>query len=349
MGRMNVAVVMGGISTEHEISLMSGTNVCNAIPRERFNVKPVIIEKNGQWNVWSGWLSNREIFEKFPPNHAQLSPVDALSKLLKGNVDVVFLALHGPGGEDGVIQGFFETAGLPYTGSGVLGNAVGMDKILTKQILLQEGLATPKYIKEDSIEILENCMTFSDRVESELGFPCVPKISNQGSSKNVGIAKDRQQLESLLLEFARSGDEVLVEEFISGRELTCAVIDKPGERNSLALPPTELVPISSDWFDLHAKYTPGATDEITPARITPEETAEVQSIALKCHKVLHCGGMSRTDMMMKDGKFYVLEINTIPGLTATSLIPQAAAVEGISFPELLEIQLLWALEKRCKS
>lgn len=342
--KTRVAVVMGGISTEYEISIVSGTNVCNVLPRERILVRPVVINKDATWRV-GDWLSDDEKYAGLGDEIAAQHPAHALASLVDDGIDVAFIALHGPGGEDGTIQGFFQTAGIAHTGSGVLGNAVGMDKIITKSIVAANGFDTAKHIAAMSAEILKDVSAFAARVEDELGLPCVVKISNEGSSRNIDIPQDRAALEKALASIAAAGGEMLIEEFIKGREVTCAVIDKPGEDYSIALPPTELVPKSNTWFDYHAKYTDGATDEITPARITSEETAEVQRIALAVHKAVHCGGMSRTDMMMRNGRFYVIEINTIPGLTGNSLIPQAAAAAGISFPELLEIQVRWALQR----
>lgn len=337
---------MGGTSTEHDVSLNSGKNVCNALDKDKFNVKPVIIDKAGHWQVSPTWMKKDHDFSGFPPGVQNHTASSALSLLFSRGVDIVFIALHGPGGEDGLVQGFFETARMPYTGSGVLGNAVGMDKILSKMVYLQNGILTPGYLRKKSNEVTSNINPIVAEIILKLGLPCVPKVSNQGSSHNVGIALTEEQLQKMLLEFSQNGEEVLIEEFIQGTELTCAVINKPAEEESIALPPTELVPVTSEFFDYHAKYTPGATDEITPARISPEVTRQVQQVAVRCHDLLHCGGMSRTDMMLRGDELFVIETNTIPGLTKTSLIPQAAAVVGIDFPELLEIQIMWALEQR---
>ena len=303
--KTRVAVVMGGISTEHEISILSGTNVCSGLSREKFQVRPVVIERDGRWRL-GAWLKKEAFFE-LDPGVPALHPADALKFLVDDGLDVAFIALHGPGGEDGVIQGFLQTAGVPYTGSSVLGNAVGMDKIITKHIVAANGFNVARHVAAMSTDILDDVPGFADRIEKEIGLPCVVKISNEGSSRNIEIPRKRDELEDALSSIAAVGGELLIEEFIKGREITCSVIDKPaGGGNSIALPPTELVPKSNSWFDYHAKYTPGATDEITPAPISAEETAEVQRIALACHEVVHCGGMSRTDMMMRDGRFYVL-------------------------------------------
>ena len=341
---IRVAVVMGGVSSEREISLLSGREVCNHLPRARFRVKPVEITAGNRWLLYPGWLEGA--FDGMPGGIEEVDAGQALSALFAERVDVAFIALHGPGGEDGVIQGFFETAGIPYTGSGVPGNAVGMDKILSKQIFLQAGIPTPPFLHAASADILHDVGSFVARAEERFGYPCVAKVGNQGSSHNMGIAADRAALAGLLEGIAAAGEHTLVEEYLEGRELTCAVIERPGGGGPQPLPPTELVPLESEFFDYHAKYTPGAADEITPARIDAEATAAVQELAVRCHLALRCGGMSRTDMIKRGGELFVLEINTIPGMTSGSLIPQAAEVAGISFPEFLEMQTLWALEKR---
>jgi D-alanine-D-alanine ligase len=343
--KIRVAVVMGGASSEHDISLESGRNVCNGLPSGRFLIKPVVISHENRWLLFPVWLEGE--YGGMPPGTGPLDAGKALAELITAGVEVAFIAMHGPGGEDGVIQGFFQTAGIPYTGSGVLGNAIGMDKVISKRVLMQVGIPTAQFLAVDSDDLLKNLDGFVSEAGKKLGFPCVAKISNEGSSHNMGIAADAGELRGLLKRIATPGKPVLVEQFISGRELTCAVIERAEWEKPRALPPTELVPKTSKFFDYEAKYTPGATDEITPAPISGELTARVQEIALRCHIELRCGGMSRTDMIMRDdGELYVLEINTIPGLTGTSLIPQAAAVAGIGFSELLELQVDWALSRK---
>lgn len=342
-----VAVVMGGVSSEHEVSLGSGANVCNGLPRERHAVKPVVIMPDNRWLLYPGWLDAGEKYESMPETVEPLDPGAALARLVAEGVECCFIALHGPGGEDGVIQGFFQTAGLAYTGSGVLGNAVGMDKIVSKRLARQLDIATAEFTVVRAEEVMEDPKAFAEAAVERLGLPCVAKVSNEGSSHNMGIAADAAELAELLGRISKPGRRLLLEEYLRGRELTCAVIDRVGWQVPRALPPTELVPITSDYFDYEAKYTPGATDEITPARIDGETTARVQTIALRCHGEFGCGGMSRTDMILgEDGVLYFLEINTIPGLTSTSLIPQAAKVAGIGFSELLEIQVEWAVAQR---
>ena len=338
---------MGGISSEHDVSLNSGANVCNSLPRERYAVKPLVITTDNRWQLYPGWLTEGEVYERMPETVESLDPGAALARLVAEEVECCFIALHGPGGEDGVIQGFFQTADIAYTGSGVLGNAVGMDKIISKRLARQLDIPTAEFIVASADEIAKDPDAFASDAIARLGLPCVAKVSNEGSSHNMGIAADAAELAELLRRISRPGKRVLLEEYLRGRELTCAVIDRVGWQGPRALPPTELVPITSSYFDYEAKYTPGATDEITPARVDGETTARVQTIALRCHSEFGCGGMSRTDMILgEDGVLYFLETNTIPGLTSTSLIPQAAKVAGIGFSELLEIQVEWAIAQR---
>jgi D-alanine-D-alanine ligase len=337
---------MGGVSTEHEISLKSGINVANALNGDPYTVVPVVLARDGNWHVPEKPLDSGEtvVAEQLTALPARYA-ADALQRFAELSVDVAFIALHGKGGEDGQIQGFLKTAGIPFTGSDVLGNAVCMDKILTKRILEQSGVPVAKDVVVPTRVIPCDMVLFVDRIIRDIGFPCVVKISNQGSSHNVAIARDGAELTKALGDFKDAGEEILVEEFIKGRELTCAVIDSHEHGRAFALPPTELRPVESEWFDYHAKYTPGATDEITPAPIDESTTGLVQQLASRCHKLLHCSGMSRTDMFLRDNDLYVIEINTVPGLTETSLIPQAAAAAGIKFRQLLDIQIRWALEQ----
>jgi len=343
--KIRVAVVMGGISSEHDVSLESGKNVCNSLSKERFSVKPIAISRDNGWLLYPGWLQSD--YQRMPAEVEPVNGGEALAEMVAARIDVVFIAMHGPGGEDGVIQGFFQTAGFPYTGSGVLGNAVGMDKVTAKRVMLQVGIPTAPFLVIDSVDLLKDVDGFVDRAAKSLGFPCVAKVSNEGSSHNMGIAADNGELKRLLQRIAAPGKLIITEQYVRGRELTCAVLERVGWEKPRPLPPTELVPKTSEFFDYEAKYTPGATDEITPARISGEDTARVQEIALRCHIEMRCGGMSRTDMILRDdGELFVLEINTIPGLTSTSLIPQAAAVAGIGFSELLEIQVEWAMSQQ---
>jgi len=235
---------------------------------------------------------------------------------IKSAADVVFIAMHGEFGEDGTVQKILDDIKALYTGSGFKASALGMDKIRSRQIFKSIGLAVPE---------------FTD------SFPAVVKPVDRGSSVGVSIVKKRKDLRAAVEKAKKYSKNVIAEEFIEGTELTCGVLDD-GKNNLTPLLPTEIVPKMGEFFDYASKYTESGSEEITPARVPPKILKECQDIALRAHTALGCSGFSRTDMIWRksDGKIYILEINTIPGLTRQSLFPKAAKATGISFPKLLD-------------
>ncbi|MDX1933570.1 MAG: D-alanine--D-alanine ligase [Capsulimonadales bacterium] len=340
--KRRVAVLMGGRSAERDVSLATGLQVLNALDPDRYEVYAL--------DTASG--------ERFLPAEmnrpvAQLTavdgrPVNALTALptvaLAERPNVVFIALHGPGGEDGSVQGFLETLGIPYTGSGVLASALAMDKMRCKIFLGTENIVTPPglVLTRDDAPRLRRA---GNEVARNLGFPVVVKPSRQGSTYGCTVATDAETLTDALTEAFRYDDTVLVEQRIFGTEITVAVL---GNREPFALPVVEIVP-PDGFFDYQSKYSQDeavAAREIVPARIDEEIAREAQEIAVRCHRLLGCRGMSRTDMFVTDyGEVITLEINTIPGMTVTSLLPKAAAAAGIPFPELMDRLIAYAVEK----
>jgi D-alanine-D-alanine ligase len=313
---------MGGISSEHDVSMNSGAMVAGSLDRAKYEVTPVIIAQNGTW--------------KFPGEQPR-PIVEALPRLQLVEPDCVFLALHGPFGEDGRLQGMLDLLGIPYVGAGCAASALAIDKIRSKALVAQAGIRVAKQV------VLERGFWDSDpdtvlkRVKKELGFPCVIKSPCQGSSIGMAIPKNPQEFRDGLLEVLSFDQVVLIEEFLSGTEVTCSVLDiEPGAKPR-ALPVTEISPISSAFFDYYAKYTAGACEEITPARISETATQNVQEMAVRVHELVGCRGLSRSDMILEGDDPVWIEINTIPGMTETSLFPQAAAAVGISFPEVIEM------------
>lgn len=307
MGRLRVAVLMGGTSAEREVSLQSGRNIVAALDPEKYAVIPVEVS---QW---------RE--------------TDVLGTL--AGVDLVFIALHGPYGEDGTVQGLLELLDVPYTGSGVLSSALAMDKIRSRQIFQWHGIPVPRYVSFHEEEWRMAPQALLDQVASAVGFPCVVKPSDQGSSIGVSIVRDPSGLSPALAEAFRYSRAVLVEERIAGTEITCGILDDPQTGRPEALPLVEIVP-RREFFDYEAKYTPGATEEICPARIPPHLAARAQEIAVRAYRALGCWDMGRVDMFVRGEEVLVLEVNTIPGMTRTSLLPQAAKAAGMDFPALLD-------------
>jgi len=235
---------------------------------------------------------------------------------IKSAADVIFIAMHGEFGEDGTVQKILDDMKLPYTGSGFKASALGMDKIRSRQIFKSIDLAVP---------------AFTD------SFPAVVKPADRGSSVGVSVVKKRDDLKAAVEKAKTYSKNVMVEEFIGGTELTCGVLDD-GKNNLTPLLPTEIVPKMGAFFDYASKYTESGSEEITPARVPPKILKECQDIALSAHVAVGCSGFSRTDMIWNKnkGKIYILEINTIPGLTRQSLLPKAAKASGISFPKLLD-------------
>ena len=299
-----VAVVMGGPSAEREVSLNTGAAIANAL-REY------------------GYTNVVEI---------DLDPRNFGKQLAESKAEVVFNAVHGLYGEDGRLQTLLEIREMPYTGSGMIASVSCMDKVITKRMLRDAGISTPACLivnkKESSIK---------EKIMQRFSLPVVIKPASQGSSIGVEIVKEEKQLDEALANAFKYSRDILVEEFIGGKELTVSMMQKDGE--VVALPVIHIAP-HSGMYDYHSKYTKGATEYICPADLDEETTKKVQEISKQAYEVLGCSGVARADVMLdEEGNGYVLEINTVPGMTATSLVPKAAAAAGISFPELCNIIL----------
>lgn len=336
MRKINVAVLMGGRSEEREVSLATGKMIMNALDRERYNAFAVDSARIGQKALWSAERVATE-----DKNCPELLPLDEIISP-SGRCprpDVVFIALHGRFGEDGTVQGLLELLEIPYVGSGVLASALAMNKIMARKLFEHEGIPLPAGL---TMHRGDDLATFARDVERVLGYPVVVKPNEQGSTIGISIVRDSRELPKALELAFKYDENVLVEEFVEGTEITGAVI---GNEQPIVLPLVEIVP-EGGFYDYHAKYTPGATEEIVPARIPGAQYKEAQHLAIACHKVLGCRGMSRTDMIVSGERIVVLEVNTIPGMTPTSLLPRAAEAAGIPFPELLDRLIGYALEGR---
>lgn len=249
------------------------------------------------------------------------------AQLHDSGIDVAFIALHGQGGEDGTVQGLLEVMQIPYSGSGVMASSMAMDKIITKQMLLYHGLSTPGF---DYVKPGESPGDLADRSRQ---LPVVVKPSQEGSTVGICIARTREELQSGLEVADKLNGTLMVEEYIDGNELTVSVV------NGQALPIIQIVP-EGGFYDYQAKYASTTTRYLVPAPLTAEISAQIQDAALSACRVLGCRGAARVDFMMAKDGFYCIEVNTIPGMTATSLLPKAAAAAGIGFEELVEMILL---------
>lgn len=311
--KTRVAVLLGGRSREREVSLRTGRAVAEALGVKGYDV-------------------------------TQIDPQDPrtfVGDLDRAAPDAVFIALHGRGGEDGTVQGLLDLLGLPYVGSGVLASAAAWDKIFSKRLFQAAGLPTPRFVAVERRAWESRQAEIADEIAS-LRFPVVVKPSEEGSSLGMAVVGDRDGLEPALLAAFAHGPRVVVEEFIEGKELTVGVIGN----DPVPLPPIEIRP-RSGRYDYESKYTVGATEYIVPPDLPERTIREAQDLGLAAHRALGCRGMSRTDIMLGAAPhegFEILEVNTIPGMTGTSLLPKAAAAAGIPFPDLCDRLVRWALE-----
>ena len=331
---LKIAVLMGGTSAERDVSLASGIRITEALRARGHEVVAV--------DTVSGLLTAADeqrllaggVVKTIPPDTKALVRMNAaMQGTLRAlpTADVLFLALHGGQGEDGTLQALLDLTGVPYTGSGHLASALAMDKDLSKHLFRAAGVPTADWLMAPAT---------SEQVEATLGFPVIVKPSKQGSTVGLSIVRTRAELQPAIDEAFVHDDEVMIEQFIAGRELTVGVL---GDET---LPVGEIIP-KHEIYDYECKYTPGMAVEEFPARLTDDETKTVQSLARKAFVALKLRGYARIDFRMSpDGTFYCLEANTLPGMTQTSLIPQAAAAAGISFPELCDRIVQLALDRR---
>jgi D-alanine-D-alanine ligase len=351
--KIRVGVLTGGASAERDISLATGAQIAASLDPNRFEVvllDPLaFMARNPEITA-----AQREQAQRLIKGGGRLETDHQLPRGLEKQIesasralipatrvmtnaepiDVVLIALHGTWGEDGRIQGLLDTIGIPYTGSGVLASALAMDKEVAKQVLAATGLDVPRGVVVRGTEKKD-----LDAARS-IGFPAFVKTVGSGSSVGASIVKSEDELVPAISAALRHDERVLVEEQIRGRELTVPVI---GNDDLTALPVIEIL-TKRAFFDYSAKYDAGESEEICPAEIPPEVAQRAQDLALRAHRALHCRGMSRLDLMWSEDRMVALEVNTIPGMTANSLLPKAARAAGIGFGDLLARFIDWALE-----
>jgi D-alanine-D-alanine ligase len=330
---MRITVLMGGTSSERDVSLASGLRIAEALRSRGHTVKSVDTAKGALTEDDERRMLAKGVVKQKPPTPDELEQMKAetvaetAARLPKrGDCDVAFLALHGGSGEDGTIQALLDLAGVPYTGSGHLASALAMDKDLSKHLMRAHGVRTADWIMTTT----PNAPPSTKEVERALGWPVIVKPSKQGSTVGLSIVKQPAELKAAITEAFKHDDEVMLERFIAGRELTVPILG--GE----ALPVGEIIP-KKEIYDYECKYTPGMAEEVFPASLSAAQTNEVQEQAQLAFAALKLDGCARIDFRMTaSGEFYCLEANTLPGMTATSLVPQGAAAAGIAFPDLCE-------------
>lgn len=325
---MNVIVLLGGDSTEREVSQVTGRAVAAALLRTGHRVQAVdtaggrIVEVDG-----TACIGQAPPSDALAPDHNKIHTVQRIGNNDFGEVDVVFVALHGAGGEDGTVQALLEMIGVPYTGSGVMASSVAMDKEISKRLFRDLGVPTPAGFVAKANESIASLQA---RVDAECGWPAVVKPNSQGSSVGVHIVENAAALTDAVQDAGRFDDRLVFETFIPGRELTVAVVE------GRALPVIEIA-AKVGFYDYRSKYTPGNTEYTVPADVSLEVSATLRRYAELVFTGLHCRDFARVDFRLSpDNKAYCLEVNTIPGMTPTSLVPKAAAAAGIDFDTLVD-------------
>lgn len=367
--KTRVAVVFGGQSSEHEVSRFSAQSVISNIDKNKYDVSMIGITKDGKWMKYTGpvekigtgeWEAiakkalttvNYEYVEKGScDTSTDVVEYTTARSVFEGNVseeegfDVIVPILHGQNGEDGTIQGLFEMANIPYVGCGVLGSALGMDKAYSKIIFEKAGIPQGKYVVFSRKQILNQMDSVISDTESVLEYPCFVKPSNAGSSVGVGKAHNRMELQELLINASKIDRRVLVEEFINGREIECAVL---GNEDPIASTVGEIVPCN-EFYDYEAKYNSGDDSKVViPAELDAATALKIREYAIRAFKALDCSGLSRVDFFVEreTGNIYINEINTLPGFTKISMYPKLWEASGIPYSELIDKLIELAIER----
>lgn len=353
MKKLNVCVLFGGISPEHEVSLRSAEAVLNNMDKEKYNIFPVGITRDGNWILFTGTdysMLPEGSWQNFPGNRrAAISPVRGQGLLsfegdcvVRENIDVVFPVLHGENGEDGAMQGLLQMAGIPYVGPHVAESAVSMDKTLTKLVVDNAGIPQAAWQLVRSIDAENHMQLVLEKLERQFRYPVFVKPAGTGSSVGVSKAYDRETLREALLTAGAYDGKILVEEFIHGREVEVAVM---GNSSPVASVCGE-IDSGAAFYDYDSKYVTDTSTAYIPARI-PEDVAEqVRDAAVKIYNVIGCQGLSRVDFFVtyEDDRVVFNEINTMPGFTSISMYPKLFAASGIPYGQLIDELLQLALE-----
>jgi D-alanine-D-alanine ligase len=341
MAKRRIAVLFGGRSGEHEVSIRSAASVISALDQNKYEVIPVAITKQGRW------LPPAESVALLPPDLRQATSTETAVTVSQepgsaSGVDVVFPVLHGTFGEDGTVQGFFELADVAYVGAGVIGSACGMDKDVMKRLFREAGLPTVEHVallrrdRRDRVAELE----------ARFGYPLFVKPANLGSSVGISKAHSREELVAALDLAAQFDRKLIVERAVVGREIECSVLGNDDPKASL---PGEVVP-ANEFYDYDAKYIDENSRLLIPAPLTAEQTREVQRLAVGAFQAIECCGLARVDSFLEDqtGKVLLNEINTMPGFTSISMYPKMWEASGVSYTELIDRLIELAMERQAE-
>lgn len=351
MNRLKVAVLFGGVSTEHEVSIISAKSIMLNLNREKYEIIPIGITKQGQWLLYTGKIEDLD--EKWPmfsigcyilPDRTKRSLVkikDEQATFI--DIDVVFPVLHGVNGEDGTVQGLLELSSIPYVGCGVLSSALCMDKAFTKKLALVEGISQGHFLIVYKNDYITKKEYYLKRIESEFSYPVFVKPANSGSSVGISKARDKDELVLAMHEAFLYDTKLVIEEFIDAREIECAVL---GNDEIYVSCLGEIIP-SREFYSYEAKYIDDSSELIIPAKLEKEIEDEIKDMAKKLYKLFDCSGMARIDFFVEkhSNRVYFNEINTIPGFTSISMYPKLWEYSNLSYPELLDKLIELSLQK----
>lgn len=353
MSRVRVGVLFGGRSTEHEVSILSARSIISAIDPQRYEVVPLYIDKTGRWLLGDSLkrLVSDEATRKYvylPPDPTQHSLIPATlngapAQAAVPAIDVVFPVFHGLNGEDGTIQGVLELANVPYVGAGVLGSALGLDKIYMKRAFAAAGLPVVDYLPITRRDFEKDPESFLDQVEDQLGYPCFSKFANSGSSVGTTKAHNRRELVDGLRLAASFDRKLLVERAIDSRELEVSVLGNDEPEASIV---GEVVP-AHEFYDYEAKYLDQGSKLLIPAPVGEGIAEQARELSVRAFKAVDAAGMARVDFFLEQhtDKLYLNELNTIPGFTRISMYPKLWEASGLSFPQLVERLIQLAMER----
>lgn len=360
MEKMNVMVIFGGKSGEHEVSLMSATSILKAMNKDKYNIITVGITKDGIWKLYEGPIDEIQsgAWEKIADEGAEKKGFTTHMCLLptnKGNgmvtlgngrvekIDVIFPVLHGPFGEDGTIQGLFEMINIPYVGTGVLSSSVAMDKAMAKKLLQVDGIPQAEYDVVMFKEYKKDTMEVISRIEGHFEYPVFVKPANMGSSVGITKAHNREKLKEAIELAGKYDRKIVVEEAINGKEIECAVL---GNDDPIASLLAEIIP-SAEFYDYHDKYFGGTSQFVIPANLPEDTTKKVRDMAIKVYKLLDCTGLSRVDFFVEKGTNRILlnEVNTMPGFTKISMYPKMMEATGVKYEDLIDRLIELAIER----
>ena len=355
MEKLKIGVIFGGISSEHDVSKVSGTSVICNLDKEKYDILPIYIDKQGNWNTYEKDINKIKILDIDSNVEKDIAPISNIETTLK-SLDVVFPVLHGLGGEDGSIQGMFELFGIPYVGCGILASSVGMDKVYTKIIFEKAGIKQAKYeyirkfndkyiyVDSNFNEEIINIDKVVEKINKNLKYPMYIKPSNSGSSVGINKANNIEELKNAIEYAAKFDRKILIEEGLIGKEVECAVL---GNEEVIASCVGEIKP-AEDFYTFEAKYKNQESKVLIPAELPHEISDEIRKLAIKAFKAIDGKGLSRVDFFanIETNEIYINEINTLPGFTTISMYPKLFEQVGIKYSDLLDKLIGLAVKRK---